>query len=100
MGNYAFENTYNLTSDQLERLDEAEELMLKGAFGKAETLLLSMLEEDTDCIPFFRISATSTADTCPNSERQWSTMTECYALNPTTHGPETARRRYLRYVED
>ena len=33
MGNYAFENTYNLSSDQLERLDEAEDLMLKGALG-------------------------------------------------------------------
>ncbi len=43
MGNYAFENTYNLTSDQLERLDEAEDLMLKGALGKAETMLLTML---------------------------------------------------------
>ena len=51
MGNYAFENTYNLTSDQLEQLDEAEDLMLKGALGKAETMLLAMLEEDAECIP-------------------------------------------------
>ena len=51
MGNFAFDNTYNLSSEQLERLDEAEELMLKGALGKAETLLLSMLEDEADCIP-------------------------------------------------
>ncbi|GIR76052.1 MAG: hypothetical protein CM15mP78_07510 [Candidatus Poseidoniales archaeon] len=64
MGNFAFDNTYNLSSEQLERLDEAEELMLKGALGKAETLLLSMLEDEADCIPVLSNLGHLTADTC------------------------------------
>ena len=51
MGNYTFDNTYNLSDEQLQQLDEAEELMLKGALGGAETILLAMLEADETCIP-------------------------------------------------
>ena len=51
MTNYAFDNTYNLTDQQLQQLDEAEDLMLKGSLGKAEEILLSMLSDDPDCIP-------------------------------------------------
>ena len=51
MGNFAFDNTYDLTEDQLQQLDEAEDLMMKGALGKAESMLLSMLENDNECIP-------------------------------------------------
>ena len=36
MGNHAFDNTYNLSDEQLTRLDEAEDLMLRGALGKSE----------------------------------------------------------------
>ena len=48
MGNFAFDNTYNLTEDELQQLDEAEDLMMKGALGKAESMLLSMLENDNE----------------------------------------------------
>ena len=46
-----FDNTYNLSESQLQRLEDAEEMMLKNDLGNAEELLLKMLEEDNDCIP-------------------------------------------------
>ena len=44
MSDHAFENTYDLSDKQLQELDEAEELMLKGSLGAAESMLLSMLK--------------------------------------------------------
>jgi hypothetical protein len=38
-----FDNTYELSPEQLEQLDQAEEMMLRNDLGAAERLLLSML---------------------------------------------------------
>lgn len=35
-----FDNTYELSSEQLEQLDQAEEMMLRNDLGAAERLLL------------------------------------------------------------
>ena len=100
MGNYAFENTYNLTSDQLERLDEAEDLMLKGALGKAETMLLAMLKEDTECIPVL----SNLGHLYGRHLSEFKTAVEYYdrvlCIEPDNAWARDARRRYLRYVED
>ena len=100
MGNYAFENTYNLTSDQLEQLDEAEDLMLKGALGKAETMLLAMLEEDAECIPVL----SNLGHLYGRHLSEFKTAVEYYdrvlCIEPDNAWARDARRRYLRYVED
>ncbi len=100
MANYAFENTYNLTSDQLERLDEAEDLMLKGALGKAETMLLTMLEEDPECIPVL----SNLGHLYGRHLSEFNTAVEYYdrvlCIEPDNAWARDARRRYLRYVED
>ena len=44
MAETPFNNIYDLSTSQLERLDEAEDLMLKNDLGAAERLLLSMLD--------------------------------------------------------
>ena len=51
MSDHAFENTYDLSDDQLTKLDEAEEKMLRNNLGRAEEILLEMLEDDDECIP-------------------------------------------------
>ena len=100
MGNFAFDNTYNLSSEQLERLDEAEELMLKGALGKAETLLLSMLEDEAACIPVL----SNLGHLYGRHLSEFRTAVEYYdrvlCLEPDNAWARDARRRYLRYVED
>ena len=44
MAETPFDNIYDLTTEQLEKLDEAEDLMLKNDLGAAERMLLEMLK--------------------------------------------------------
>ena len=51
MTDHPFENTYDLSNEQLLTLEQAEDSMLRHELGKAEDLLLKMLDEDENCIP-------------------------------------------------
>ena len=99
MGNHAFDNTYNLSDEQLARLDEAEDLMLRGALGKSEELLLAMLEEDEDCVPVL----SNLGHLSGRHLSEFQTAVEYYdrvlAIEPDNAWARDARRRYLRYVD-
>lgn len=99
MGNHAFDNTYNLSDDQLAQLDEAEELMLKGALGKSEELLLGMLRDDEACIPVL----SNLGHLYGRHLSEFQTAVEYYdrvlALEPDNAWARDARRRYLRYID-
>ena len=99
MGNYAFDNTYNLSDDQLAQLDEAEELMLKGALGKSEELLLGMLRDDEACIPVL----SNLGHLYGRHLSEFQTAVEYYdrvlELEPDNAWARDARRRYLRYID-
>ncbi len=99
MSNHPFENTYNLSDEQLSLLDEAEDLMVKGALGAAEKLLLSMLETDKDCIPVL----SNLGHLYGRHLSEFETAVEYYdrvlALEPDNAWARDARRRYLRYIE-
>ena len=43
MSDHPFENTYDLSNEQLIKLEEAEEEMLRNNLGKSEDILLQML---------------------------------------------------------
>ena len=99
MGNHAFDNTYNLSDEQLARLDEAEDLMLRGALGKSEELLLAMLEEDEDCVPVL----SNLGHLYGRHLSEFPTAVEYYdrvlAIAPDNAWARDARRRYLRYID-
>lgn len=99
MGNHAFDNTYNLSDEQLARLDEAEDLMLRGALGKSEEMLLAMLEEDEDCVPVL----SNLGHLYGRHLSEFQTAVEYYdrvlAIEPDNAWARDARRRYLRYVD-
>ena len=99
MTNYAFDNTYNLTDQQLQQLDEAEDLMLKGSLGKAEEILLSMLSDNPDCIPVL----SNLGHMYGRHLSEFKTAVEYYdrvlALEPDNAWARDARRRYLRYID-
>ena len=99
MGNFAFDNTYNLTENQLQQLDEAEDLMMKGALGKAESVLLSMLENDNECIPVL----SNLGHLYGRHLSEFRTAVEYYdrvlELEPDNAWARDARRRYMRYVD-
>ena len=99
MGNFAFDNTYDLTEDQLQQLDEAEDLMMKGALGKAESMLLSMLENDNECIPVL----SNLGHLYGRHLSEFKMAVEYYdrvlELEPDNAWARDARRRYMRYVD-
>jgi tetratricopeptide (TPR) repeat protein len=93
-----FENTYELTPKQLEQLDEAEEMMLRNDLGAAERLLLSMIEDDAECIPVL----SNLGHLYGRHLSEFETSIEYYdrvlALEPDNAWARDARRRYLRFV--
>jgi tetratricopeptide (TPR) repeat protein len=99
MTNHPFENTYNLSDEQLNLLDEAEELMIKGALGAAEKMLLSMLKADEECIPVL----SNLGHLYGRHLSEFETAVEYYdrvlAIEPDNAWARDARRRYLRYIE-
>lgn len=99
MTNHAFENTYDLTNEQLECLDEAEDLMLKGALGRAEKMLLEMLETDPDCIPVLSNLGHLYGRYLSEFENAVNYYNKVLELEPDNAWARDARRRYLRYVE-
>jgi tetratricopeptide (TPR) repeat protein len=94
-----FENTYDLTLEQLENLDLAEDMMLKNDLGAAERLLLEMLSEDEECIPVL----SNLGHLYGRHLSEFETAIEYYnrvlQLEPDNAWARDARRRYLRYVE-
>ena len=99
MGNHAFDNPYNLSDHQLARLDEAEDLMLRGALGKSEEMLLAMLEEDEDCVPVL----SNLGHLYGRHLSEFQTAVEYYdrvlTIAPDNAWARDARRRYLRYID-
>ena len=99
MGNHTFDNTYNLSDKQLELLDEAEDLMLKGALGAAEKILLSMLKGDETCIPVLSNHGHLYGRYLSEFENAIQYYDRVLALEPDNAWARDARRRYLRYVD-
>lgn len=93
-----FDNVYDLTTEQLEQLDNAEEMMLRNDLGAAERLLLSMLKADEKCIPIL----SNLGHLYGRHLSEFETAIEFYdrvlALEPDNAWARDARRRYLRYV--
>jgi tetratricopeptide (TPR) repeat protein len=93
-----FDNIYDLSAEQLEMLDDAEEKMLRNDLGAAEKLLLSMLKSDEECIPVL----SNLGHLYGRHLSEFETAIEYYdrvlALEPDNAWARDARRRYLRYV--
>ena len=99
MSSHTFDNIYNLSDEQLEQLDNAEELMVKNHLGAAEQLLLKMLEEEEGCIPVLsnlRQLYGRHLSEFENAIKYYDLVLE---LEPDNAWARDARRRYLRYVD-
>jgi len=99
MSSHTFENTYDLSSEQLEQLDKAEELMVKNHLGAAEELLLKMLEVEEDCIPVLSNLGHLYGRHLSEFENAIKYYDLVLELEPDNAWARDARRRYLRYVE-
>ena len=99
MSSHTFENTYDLSSEQLEQLDKAEELMVKNHLGAAEELLLKMLEEEEGCIPVLSNLGHLYGRHLSEFENAIKYYDLVLELEPDNAWARDARRRYLRYVD-
>ena len=99
MSSHTFENTYDLSSEQLEQLDRAEELMVKNHLGAAEELLLKMVEEEEGCIPVLSNLGHLYGRHLSEFENAIKYYDLVLELEPDNAWARDARRRYLRYVE-
>ena len=98
MSDHAFENTYDLSNEQLQSLDEAEEEMLRNNLGKAEEILLAMLVDDEECIPVLNNLAHLYGRYFSDFEKAVEIYGKVLALEPDNAWARDARRRYMRYV--
>ncbi len=99
MSSHTFDNIYDLSSEQLEQLDKAEELMVKNHLGAAEELLLKMLEEEEGCIPVLSNLGHLYGRHLSEFENAIKYYDLVLELEPDNAWARDARRRYLRYVE-
>ncbi len=93
-----FENTYELSDEQLQQLDDAEEMMLRNDLGAAERLLLSMLESDGQCIPVLSNLGHLYGRHLSEFETAVDYYNQVLELEPDNAWARDARRRYLRYL--
>ena len=93
-----FENTYGLSEIQLADLEEAEELILKNSLGKAEDLLLKMLELDDECIPVLSNLGHLYGRYLSEFETAVKYYDRVLQLEPDNAWARDSRRRYLRYI--
>jgi|TARA_B110000438_G_scaffold275321_1_gene296200 lipoprotein NlpI len=98
MSDHAFVNTYDLSNEQLESLDEAEEEMLRNNLGRAEDILLSMLVDEEGCIPAMNNLAHLYGRHFSDFEKAVELYDKVLTLEPDNAWARDARRRYLRYV--
>ena len=94
-----FENTYDLSESQLADLEEAEELILKNSLGKAEELLLKMLELDDECIPVLSNLGHLYGRYLSEFETAVKYYDRVLQLEPDNAWARDSRRRYLRYID-
>ena len=99
MAETPFDNTYDLSTEQLEQLDEAEDLMIRNSLGAAEKLLLEMLEVDKKCIPVLSNLGHLYGRHLSEFETAIKYYDQVLALEPDNAWARDARRRYMRFIE-
>tara|TARA_B100000959_G_scaffold283045_2_gene350965 strand:- start:4048 stop:4329 length:282 start_codon:yes stop_codon:yes gene_type:complete len=88
---------YELTDVQIACLDQAEELMLLMQINDAESLLLSMVAEDPDCIPVLNNLGHLFGRYLSDFDRAIEFYDKVLILEPDNAWARDERRRYRRY---
>ena len=90
--------SYQLSQEQLNRLDEAEEYMEMLDIDKAEEILLSMLEEDPNCIPVLNNLGHMHGRYLSDFEKAVEYYERVLEIEPDNAWARDERRRYARYL--
>lgn len=99
MSNRSFHNIYDLSDQQLEDLDKAEEMLESQHLNSAEELLLEMLKNSPECIPVLNNLGVLYGKYLLEYEKAISYYNRVLKLEPSNEWARAERRRYERYVE-
>jgi len=91
-------NVYRLSEEQLRLLEEAEERMEMLDINRAESILMALLEQDSDCIPVLN----NLGHMYGRYLSEWETAIEYYdrvlIIEPDNAWARDERRRYQRLL--
>ena len=93
-----WENTYELSDEQLQQLEAAESLMERMDLAGAESVLLAMLEDAADCIPVLSNLGHLYGKHLSEFETAVGYYDRVLEIEPDNAWARDARRRYSRYV--
>ncbi|MFL2974746.1 MAG: hypothetical protein ACJZ42_00290 [Candidatus Thalassarchaeaceae archaeon] len=98
MGAPRWKNIYDLSPDQIEKLEEAEDKMESMEINESEKILLGLLEEDNNCIPVLNILGHLHGRYLSDFEASIEYYDRVLELEPDNAWARDERRRYRRYV--
>ena len=98
MSGHDFRNVYNLSEEQLEDLDRAEEMLEFQHLNSAEKLLLEMLEKEPKCIPVLNNLGVLYGKYFLEYEKAINYYNQVLELEPSNEWARNERRRYERYT--
>ena len=93
-----WENVYNLSEEQVEKLDLAEQLMEMMQLSEAEKTLIEMLEENSECVPVLNILGHLNGRYISDFESAIEYYEKVISLEPDNAWARDERRRYKRYL--
>ncbi len=98
MGAPQWKNIYELSSDQINKLGEAEDKMESMEINEAESILLGLLDKDKNCIPVLNILGHLHGRYLSDFETSIEYYDKVLQLEPDNSWARDERRRYRRYV--
>ena len=93
-----YKNVYNLTAEQIESLDAAENLMEMHDLNASEEILLKMLEEDSLCVPVLNNLGVLYGKHFCEFEKAIDYYSKVLEIEPDNAWARDERRRYQRYA--
>jgi tetratricopeptide (TPR) repeat protein len=98
MSERTWENTYELTDEQLEQLEDAESMMERMDLSGAERVLLAMLDANNNCIPVLSNLGHLYGKHLSEFEVAVEYYDRVLEIEPDNAWARDARRRYSRYI--
>ena len=99
MASPAWKNTYSLSPEQISQLEEAENKMESMEINKAEEILLSMIRNDSNCIPALNVLGHLNGRHLSDFETAVEYYDKVLILEPENAWARDERRRYRRYLD-
>ncbi|DAC37160.1 MAG: hypothetical protein CMA96_04450 [Euryarchaeota archaeon] len=98
MSERQWRNSYQLSQEQLNSLEEAEECMEMLDIDKAEKILLDLLEGDSECVPVLNNLAHMHGRYLSDFEKAVEYYEKVLEIEPDNAWARDERRRYARYL--